>query len=103
MFIDSSGDIHTIMTTNQTTNKAYNITNKYSIMTTLKHTIGFININSVEQVMETLNSLDHTTCTIEDKNITSVVLSIDIDYNYTLQDVLSLGTLIGSIQANSLI
>jgi hypothetical protein len=32
---DSSGDIHTIMTTNQTTNKAYNITNKYSIMKTI--------------------------------------------------------------------
>jgi len=68
-------------------------------MTTLKHTIGLINLNSVEQVIETLNSLDHTTCTIEDKNITSVVLSIDIDYNYTLQDVLALGTLIGTIQA----
>lgn len=68
-------------------------------MTTLKHTIELINLNSVEQVIETLNSLDHTTCTIEDKNITSVVLSIDIDYNYTLQDVLALGTLIGTIQA----
>ena len=35
MLNDSSGDIHTIMTTNQTTNKAYNITNKYSIMKTI--------------------------------------------------------------------
>jgi hypothetical protein len=69
-------------------------------MTTLKHTVGFININSVNQLMETLNSLDHTTCTIEDKNITSVTLSINIDYNYTLQDVLSLGTLIGTIQTS---
>jgi hypothetical protein len=69
-------------------------------MTTLKHTVGLININSVNQLMETLNSLDHTTCTIEDKNITSVTLSIDIDYNYTLQDVLSLGTLIGTIQTS---
>ena len=69
-------------------------------MTTLKHTVGLININSVNQLIETLNSLDHTTCTIEDKNITSVTLSIDIDYNYTLQDVLSLGTLIGTIQTS---
>ena len=69
-------------------------------MTTLKHTVGLINMNSVNQLMETLNSLDHTTCTIEDKNITSVTLSIDIDYNYTLQDVLSLGTLIGTIQTS---
>lgn len=69
-------------------------------MTTITHTVGLININSVNQLMETLNSLDHTTCTIEDKNITSVTLSIDIDYNYTLQDVLSLGTLIGTIQTS---
>jgi hypothetical protein len=68
-------------------------------MTTLKHTIGFVNINSVDQIMETLNSLDNITCVIEEKKITSVTLSIDIDYDCSLEDVLSLGTLIGTIQA----
>lgn len=72
-------------------------------MTTITHTIGLINLNSVDDVVNTLNSLPKTKCTIKEKNITSIVLSIFIDEELTYEDVLSLGTLIGSIQTNSLI
>jgi uncharacterized protein with PQ loop repeat len=72
-------------------------------MTTLKHTVGLLSIKSVDQLMETLNSLPNTTCIIESKTISSVSLSIDIDMDITLDDILSLGTLIGSIQTSSLL
>jgi len=72
-------------------------------MTTLKHTVGLLSIKSVDQLMKTLNSLPNTTCIIESKTISSVSLSIDIDMDITLDDVLSLGTLIGSIQTSSLL
>lgn len=71
-------------------------------MTTITHTVGFININSVEQVMETLNSLPNTKAYISDKTFTSTTLSIDIEEECTLQDILALGTLIGSIQTSLL-
>ena len=72
-------------------------------MTTLKHTIGLLYIKSVDKIVDTLNSLPNTKCSIESKTISSVSLSIDIDMDITFQDVLSLGTLIGSIQTGSLI
>lgn len=71
-------------------------------MQVIKHTIGLININSVDDVVNTLNSLAKTKCTIIEKNITSIVLSISIDEELTYEDVLSLGTLIGSIQTSRL-
>jgi hypothetical protein len=72
-------------------------------MTTITHTVSLLNLNSVDSIMNTLNSLPKTKCTIEHKNITSIVLSISIDEELTYEDVLSLGTLIGSIQTTSLI
>ena len=72
-------------------------------MTTLKHTIGLINLNSVEDVIDKLNSLPYTNVSIIDKTISSVTISISIDCDVTLDEVLSLGTLIGSIQTSSLI
>lgn len=71
-------------------------------MTTITHTIGLINLNSVEQVMNTLNSLPNTNASIIDKKITSIVISISIDCDVTFDDVLALGTLIGSIQTSLL-
>jgi hypothetical protein len=72
-------------------------------MKTINYQIGFVNLNSVDAVVETLNSLDNIKCTIAEKKITSVTLSIQIDNECTLEDVLSLGSLIGIIQASSLI
>lgn len=72
-------------------------------MTTLKHTIGLMYINSVDNLINTLNSLPNTKCTIIEQTITSVDLSIEIYGECSLQDVLSLGTLIGTIQTSSLI
>ena len=71
-------------------------------MQVIKHTIGLININSVDDVVNTLNSLEETKCTIVEKKITSVTLSIQISNDCTLEDVLSLGTLIGTIQTSKL-
>ena len=71
-------------------------------MTTLKHTVGLININSVDKIVDTLNSLPNHKCSIESTSITSVTLSIEMDYTPSLEDVLSLGTLIGTIQTSSL-
>ncbi len=67
-------------------------------MTTITHTIGLINLNSVEEVIETLNSLPNTNASIIDNKITSIVISISIDSEVTFEDVLALGKLIGSIQ-----
>jgi hypothetical protein len=72
-------------------------------MTTLKHTVTLLSIKSVDQLMETLNSLPNTTCIIESKTISSVTLSIELDFDVTYEEVLSLGTLIGSIQTSSLL
>jgi hypothetical protein len=71
-------------------------------MQVIKHTIGLININSVDDVVNTLNSLEETKCTIVEKKITSVTLSIQISNDCTLEDVLALGTLIGTIQTSKL-
>jgi len=67
-------------------------------MTTLKHTVSLLYLNSTDTLVKTLNSLPNTKCIIESKTNTSVVLSIDIPDNITLDTVLTLGTLIGSIQ-----
>jgi hypothetical protein len=72
-------------------------------MTTIEHTISFINMNSVDKILDTLNSLEDVKCTIIEKNITSVVLSIELSNTPTLEDVLSLGSLIGTIQTSRLI
>lgn len=71
-------------------------------MTTITHTVGLLNLNSVDTIINTLNSLPKTKCTIEHKNITSIVLSISIDEELTYEDVFALGTLIGSIQTSRL-
>ena len=71
-------------------------------MQVIKHTIGLININSVDDVVNTLNSLEETKCTIVEKKIASVTLSIQISNDCTLEDVLALGTLIGTIQTSKL-
>jgi hypothetical protein len=71
-------------------------------MTTLKHTIGLLNINSVDSIVKTLNSIPNHKCSIESTSITCVTLSIEMDYTPSLEDVLSLGTLIGSIQTSKL-
>jgi hypothetical protein len=71
-------------------------------MQIIKHTIGLININSVDDVVNTLNSLEETKCTIVEKKITSVTLSIQISNDCTLEDVFALGTLIGTIQTSKL-
>jgi hypothetical protein len=72
-------------------------------MTTLKHTIGLLYIKSVDKIVDTLNSLPNTKCSIESTSITSTILSIELDFDVTYEEVLSLGTLIGSIQTSSLI
>jgi hypothetical protein len=72
-------------------------------MTTIKHQIGFVNMNSVDQVVNTLNSLEGIECTIAEKKITSALLSIELSNDPTLEDVLSLGSLIGTIQTSSLV
>lgn len=72
-------------------------------MTTLKHTVGLMYIKSVDNILNTLNSLPNTKCSIESTSITSIVLSIELDFDVTYDEVLSLGTLIGSIQTSSLI
>jgi len=71
-------------------------------MATITHTVSLLYLNSVDTLVETLNSLPNTKCIITSKTITSVVLSIDIPDNITLDTVLTLGTLIGSIQTSSL-
>lgn len=72
-------------------------------MTTIKHTVGLLYIKSVDDILNTLNSLPNTKCSIESKSTTSVILSIKLDMDITYDDVLSLGTLIGSIQTSSLV
>lgn len=71
-------------------------------MQVIKYQIGLVNLNSVDAIVETLNSLDNTKCTVAEKKITSATLSIQIDNECTLEDVLALGSLIGVIQANRL-
>jgi hypothetical protein len=72
-------------------------------METINYKIGFVNMNSLDEVVDKLNSLEDVKCTIAEKNITSALLSISLSNNPTLEDVLSLGSLIGIIQASSLI
>lgn len=72
-------------------------------MTTIKYVVGFVNMNSLDELVDKLNSLDDVKCTIAEKNITSAILSIELSNEPTLEDVLSLGSLIGIIQASSLI
>ncbi len=72
-------------------------------METINYKIGFVNMNSLDEVVDKLNSLEDVKCTIAEKNITSALLSISLSNDPTLEDVLSLGSLIGIIQASSLI
>ena len=72
-------------------------------MTTLQHTVGLMYIKSVDNIIDVLNSIPNHKCTIESTSITSVILSIELDFDVTYEDVLSLGTLIGSIQTSSLV
>jgi len=71
-------------------------------MTTIKYTIGFVNMNSLDEVVDTLNSLEDIKCTIAEKKITSAILSIELSNDPTLEDVLALGSLIGTIQTSRL-
>lgn len=71
-------------------------------MQAIEYQVGLINLNSVDQIMETLNSLRDTKCTIVEKKITSVTLSIELDDDCTLEDVLVIGSIIGVIQASRL-
>jgi hypothetical protein len=72
-------------------------------MKAINYKIGFVNMNSLDELVDKLNSLEDVKCTIAEKNITSALLSIQLDNDCTLEDVLSLGSLIGVIQASSLI
>jgi len=72
-------------------------------MQTIKYTIGFVNMNSVDEVVNTLNSLEDVKCTIAEKKITSAILSIELSDDSTLEDILALGSLIGTIQASRLV
>jgi hypothetical protein len=72
-------------------------------MEAINYKIGFVNMNSLDEVVNKLNSLEDVKCTIAEKNITSALLSISLSNDPTLEDVLSLGSLIGVIQASSLI
>ena len=72
-------------------------------METINYKIGFVNMNSLDELVDKLNSLEDVKCTIAEKNITSALLSISLSNDPTLEDVLSLGSLIGVIQASSLI
>lgn len=72
-------------------------------MATITHTVSLLYLNSVDTLVETLNSLPNTKCSIESTSITSTILSIELDFDVTYEEVLSLGTLIGSIQTSSLI
>jgi len=103
VFIGSSGDIEHIIEHKSKHNKSNNITNIYSIMKTLKHTITLLYINSVDNIVDTLNNIPNTKCTISSKTISSVTLSIELDFDVTFEDVLCLGTLIGSLETSSLI
>jgi hypothetical protein len=69
-------------------------------MTTLKHTVELLYIKSVDKIVDTLNCLPNTKCNIES---ISTILSIELDFDVTHDDLLSLGILIGSIQTISLI
>jgi hypothetical protein len=71
-------------------------------MKLLTHRIGLYNLNSLEETMNTLNSISDIKCTIIEKSITSVLLSIEINDDDTLDDVLAIGVLIGSIQTSLL-
>ena len=72
-------------------------------MTILKHEVGLLYINSVDNIIDVLNSIPNHKCSISSTSITSVILSIELDFDVTYEDVLSLGTLIGSIQTSSLV
>jgi len=72
-------------------------------MQTIKYTVGFVNMNSLDELVDTLNSLEDIKCTIAEKKITSALLSIELSNDPTLEDVLSLGSLIGNIQTSSLL
>lgn len=72
-------------------------------MTTLKHKVDLGVINSVDNIIKLLNTFPNTKCTIVDQTITSVELSIEIDEKCSLDAILSLGVLIGTIQTSSLI
>ena len=71
-------------------------------MATITHTVSLLYLNSTDTLVKTLNSLPNTKCIVTSKTNTSVVLSIDIPDNITLDTVLTLGTLIGSIQTSLL-
>lgn len=72
-------------------------------MTTLKHEVGLMYIKSVDNIIDVLNSIPNHKASISSTSITSVILSIELNFDVTYEDVLSLGTLIGSIQTSSLI
>jgi hypothetical protein len=72
-------------------------------MQTIKYTVGFVNMNSLDELVDTLNSLEDVKCKIAEKKITSALLSIELSNDPTLEDVLSLGSLIGTIQTSSLV
>jgi hypothetical protein len=72
-------------------------------MRILNYTVQLAYTNSVDDIIKTSNTLLDVKCTIIDKKFTSITLAIEISDTLSLNDVLYLGTLIGSIEAKSLV
>jgi hypothetical protein len=71
-------------------------------MQTLTHTIRLPYIRCKDHLISTLEKL-FIKCSVIEETITSITLQLEIDDSLTLNDVLSIGTLIGSIETSSLI
>lgn len=72
-------------------------------MTTLTHKVTISSLRSLDKLLSTLNSIPLINCYVLNDNIVSIDINIDLNFDPTFQDVLSLGTLIGSIETASLI
>lgn len=71
-------------------------------MQTLTHTIRLPYIRCKNDLISTLESL-FIKCSIIEETVTSITLQLEIDDSLNINDVLSIGVLIGSIETSSLI
>ena len=72
-------------------------------MITIKHTIPLLCINSLGNILNTLNALPNTECTLEIYSDSSVDISIELNFEANPQEIFILGVLVGSLEVGNLL
>ena len=73
-----------------------------NIVMTVTHVIGVTGLSTVDKIINQLLEIG-ILAEVEEMNPVQLLLHIDVPDDFTFDDVLALGTLIGSIEAGALV